>query len=81
MIDYFEDLKKIISDQFGIPQEDIEEDSTLEEDLKITDLDMEDLISIIEDKYQVQISPDKISSLKKVADFVNFLYENVDNPL
>ena len=43
MIDYLEDIKKLISKQFGITEDDIEEDSFLEADLNITDLDLEDL--------------------------------------
>lgn len=79
MIDYLEDVKQLISKQFGIPQEDIEEDSYLEADLNITELDLEDLIETIQDKYQIQIPVQKVSTFKKVSDIVSYLFENIDN--
>ena len=79
MVDHLEDIKKLISDQFGIPQEDIEEDSYLEADLNITELDLEDLIETIQDKYQIQIPAQKVSTFKKVSDIISYLFENIDN--
>lgn len=79
MIDYLEDIKQLISKQFGIPQEDIEEDSYLEADLNITELDLEDLIETIQDKYQIQIPTEKVSTFKKISDIVSYLFENIDN--
>ena len=79
MVDYLEDIKKIIARQFGIPEEDIEEDSLLEADLAITDLDMEDFIAILEEKYEMQIPQDLITTFKKVSDIVTYLYDNVDS--
>ena len=78
MVDYLEDIKKIIAKQFGIEEEDIEEDSYLETDLNITDLDLEDLIAKLEDKYQIQIPQNVYSNFKQVTDIANYLYENAD---
>ena len=79
MVDYLEDLKNLIVKQFGIDPENIEEDSSLEADLNINELDLEDLIETIQDKYQIQIPPEKVSTFKKVSDIVNYLFENIDN--
>lgn len=78
MVDYLEDVKKIIAREFDIEEAEIEEDSFLEGDLNITDLDIEDLIAQIEDKYQVQIPPKVYAGFKQVADIANYLYENAD---
>lgn len=78
MVDYLEDVKKIIAKQFGLEENEIEEDSFLEADLNITDLDMEDLITQIENKYQIQIPPKVYALFKQVADIANYLYENAD---
>lgn len=80
MIDYLEDIKKIISKEFGIPEENIEDESLLENDLSITGLDLEDLITTIENKYDIKIPQEQISSFKKVSDLVSYLYENVESP-
>jgi len=79
MIDYLEDLKILIEKQFGIAAENIEEDSSLEADLNITELDLEDLIETIQDKYQIQIPAQEVSTFKKVSDIVSYLFENIDN--
>lgn len=78
MVDYLEDVKKIIANQFGLEEEKIEEDSFLESDLNITELDMEDLIERIEDKYQIKIPQKAYGHFKQVADIANYLYENAD---
>ena len=79
MVDYLEDIKKLISKQFDIAEEDIEEDSFFEADLNIGDLDLEDLIENIQDKYQIQIPSEKVATFKKVSDIVSYLFENVEN--
>lgn len=78
MTDLFEDIRKLISRDFGIPEEDIEEDSLLDEDLSVTDLDLEDLLTKIQEKYEVEIPQTKIASFKKVSDIVNYLYEHTE---
>lgn len=78
MVDYLEDIKQLIAKQFGLETESIEEDAYLEADLNITDLDMEDLLAQIEDKYQIKIPQDTVSRFKQITDIVNYLYENVE---
>ena len=76
-----EDIKKIISKDYGIDAESIEEDSSFDEDLNITDLEIEDLVTKLESKYDIQIPTDVISAFGKVADIVNYIYENVDTAI
>lgn len=78
MIDYFEEVKKIIAKQFGVEEDLIEEDSYLEADLNITELDMEDLIAHLEDKYEIEIPQDHYSHFKQVSDIATYLYEHID---
>ena len=75
----FEDLKKIIHKEFGIAEEKIEEDSYFDSHLNITDLEIEDLISSVQEKYGLTISEDKLPSIKKVSDLVAYIFENVDS--
>lgn len=78
LVDYFEDVRKIVAAQFGLEEEDIEEESLLDEDLNISELDLEDVISILEQKYEVEIPQSAYSKFLKVGDIANYLYENVD---
>lgn len=77
MSDFLEDIKKIVASQFDIPEENIEEESRLDEDLNITELDLEDLLNQVQTKYDIVIPANKISSFRKVSDIVSFLYDNV----
>lgn len=74
----FDNLKKIISKQFGISEEEIEEDSYFDSDLNITELEMDDLIAIAQEKFNITIPDDKLPSIKKVSDLVAYIYENAD---
>lgn len=81
MTDYLEDIKKMLAKQFGLDEESIEEDSYLEADLNISELDMEDFVAALEDKYQITIPQEDYSKFKKVVDIANYLYESIDQTL
>lgn len=78
MVDYLEEVKTLIAKQFDLEADSISEDSSLEKDLNITDLDLEDLITGIEEKYQIKIPPQEYCRFKQVGDIANYLYENID---
>lgn len=80
MIEYLEEVKKIISKQFEIDEDIIDEESFISSDLNISELDLEDLIATIEDKYQIEIPQEDYLKFHQVADIVTHLYENVDQP-
>lgn len=77
-IEILEEIKKTISKQFGISEEDIEENSYFDQDLNVAELEMEDLIAQVEEKYNVKIPLETIPSFKKVSDLVDYLYENAE---
>ena len=76
-----EDLKKILHKQFDIIAEDVEEDSFFDEDLNIAELDLEDLLATVEEKYNLKIDAEKIPTFNKVSDLVSYIYENVDQAI
>lgn len=78
MIDYLDDLRKIINKQFEIDEETIEEESSLEADLNLSDLDIEDIVDQLEEKYQIAIPEPVYANFKNVSDITTYLYENVD---
>ncbi|MBI4037884.1 acyl carrier protein [Candidatus Curtissbacteria bacterium] len=73
MTDTFEEIKKMLAHQFGLNPEEIEEDSLLDEDLSITDLDLEDLVTSIQSKFDIEIPQEKFPSFKKVSDIVAYI--------
>lgn len=74
-----EDLKNIIESEFGIDKENIEEDMELDQELNITDLEIDDLIAKLEEKYDIKIPENKIPTFFKISDLVTYLYENIDS--
>ena len=78
MTDILEEIKKALAHQFGLDPDDIEEESLLDEDLRITDLDLEDFLNSIQEKYEITISSESASSFKKVSDIVNYIYDNAE---
>lgn len=78
MIDYLEEVKKIISQQFNLEPDTIEEESFFSTDLNISELDLEDIIAEIEDKFQIEIPQTAYSKFNQLSDLVNYLYENAD---
>ena len=75
----FDDLKNIIEREFGIDKENIEEDMELDQDLNITDLEIDDFVALLEEKYDIKIPQNKIPTFFKISDVVNYLYENIDS--
>lgn len=75
----FEDIKQIIHNQFGIVEDKIEEDSYFDSDLNISELEIEDVTTAIQEKYGIKIPDEKLVSIKKVSDLVTLIYENADS--
>lgn len=73
-----EDIKRIIEKEFGVEKDMIEEDSNLDEDLNITDLEIEDLVTKLQEHYDVQIPQSTIENFRKVSDIVTFVYESLN---
>ena len=72
----FENLKKMISNQFGIEEELIKKDSSFMDDLAADSLDIVEFIMNIEEKYGVKISDDDIETFNKVEDVVKYIIDN-----
>ncbi len=76
-----EEIKAIIEKQFGIEKENIEEDMELDQDLNITDLEIEDLISAVEEKYDIRIPQEKATTFLRVSDLVAYVYEHINKTI
>ena len=67
----FEELKKILKDNYQI--EDIELSTNFKKDLDLTSFDFVNLISIIEDKYKIEIEEESYRSLNTVQELIEYL--------
>ncbi|MFS8542052.1 MAG: acyl carrier protein [Tissierellales bacterium] len=71
----FEKLKKMISDQFGIDEDDIDMDTSFKDDLNADSLDLVELVMAIEDEFDLQVADEDVENIKTVGDAVNYINE------
>ena len=72
----FEKLKDIIVDQLGVEKDDVAMDANLQEDLGADSLDIVDLITTIEDEFELSIPDEAVENIKTVGDIVNYIEKN-----
>jgi acyl carrier protein len=70
----FEKVKKIISEKFGVDEEQITMETSYKEDLNADSLDMVEIIMALEEEFDIgEISEEAIASIETVGDTVNFI--------
>ena len=70
------DIKNIISEVTEIEVEQIDENKDLFDELEIDSLDMENIIILIEDKYNIDTPNDKYENIYTISDIVDFILRN-----
>lgn len=73
----FETVKGIIVEQLGIDESDVARETDLENGLDADSLDIFQIISDIEDEYDITIDTDL--ELKTVGDLVTYVENNLEN--
>ena len=69
----FDKVRDIIVDQFDVDSEEVTAESSIIDDLGADSLDVVDLISAVEDEFDVQIPDEKVEGIKTVGDIVAFI--------
>ncbi len=72
----FEKVRKLISEQLEIPEEEIKMESSLMDDLGADSLDLVDLVMSIEDEFGIEVPDTAIENMKTIADAVKFIEEH-----
>lgn len=72
----FEKLKDIIVDQLGVEKDNVTVDANIQEDLGADSLDIVDLITTIEDEFDLSIPDEAVENIKTVGDIVNYIEKN-----
>lgn len=72
----FESLKKIISEQFEVEEDQITMDTNIMEDFDADSLDLVDIVMSVEDEFGVEVPEDAVEKIKTVGDVVKFIEEN-----
>lgn len=68
-----DELKKIISEQYKIPESAINEDTHLFNDLKFDSLDSVELIITIEEKYDLELLDADAENVTTIADLIELI--------
>ena len=73
------DEKRIIqaiADHLGVAPEDIDRESLLKEELGLTRLEMNDLISNLAKEFSITVAPEEVTGLQKVEDLIVLIEDN-----
>lgn len=71
----FEEVKNIILEQFDIDENEITLDSNIVEDFKADSLDLIELCSAIEEKYDINLEKNELKKIVKVKDLIKIIEE------
>lgn len=69
----FEEIKTMLVEEMSIDESEIKEDAEFINDLGFNSLELADLVSLCEEKYDVDLEEDKIREIVTVGDFINYL--------
>ena len=74
MQDIFEQMQKIISEQFGVDEDSVTESTSFEEDLGADSVDLVELVMAMEDEFKIgEVGEDELAGLSTVGDCVKFI--------
>ena len=74
----FEKVKSIIVDQLDVDEDKVTMDANIQDDLGADSLDVVDLITTIEDEFDLSIPDEAVEEIKTVGDIVNYIEKNTD---
>jgi len=74
----FEKLKDIIADQLSVDADEVTMDSNIQDDLGADSLDVVELITTIEDEFDLSIPDEAVEEIKTVGDIANYIEKNTD---
>jgi acyl carrier protein len=72
----FDRLKKIIVEQLGVDEEEVNLDASFVEDLNADSLDLVELIMSLEEEFGMEISDEDAEKIQKVSDAVEYIEEH-----
>ena len=70
-----EKVLSIVSEQLGVPKEEVTRASAFVEDLKADSLDVVELVMEFEDEFEITIPDDDYDKIKTVGDAIDYIEE------
>lgn len=68
-----EKIKEMVAEQLNVDAEDITEETSFKEDLGADSLDLFELVSNLEDEYEIEIPSEELEKITTVGAVVEFL--------
>lgn len=65
----------IVSEQLGVPKEEVARESSFVDDLKADSLDVVELVMEFEDEFEVTIPDDDYEKIRTVGDAIDYIEE------
>jgi len=75
--EYFKKMKRIIAEKGGVELDEIHETSYFEDDLNIGEIELVEILSELEDEFNVDLVEDK-ANLETVQDLIDLLIERLE---
>ncbi|MBO4384083.1 MAG: acyl carrier protein [Clostridia bacterium] len=72
----FEEIRKAISVQLNVPEENITPETRFVEDLKADSLDLVELVMDLEERYGVEIPDEQLAEVKTVGQIIEIIENN-----
>jgi acyl carrier protein len=73
-----EKLKKIISEQLSVDEEEVVPEASFIEDLNADSLDLVELIMTMEEEFNIKISDEDAEKIQTVQDAIDYLQDHLD---
>ena len=67
------ELQEIIAEKLGLSAEEVQPEKSLKDDLKADSLDLFDLVTELEDKYEIEIPTEDLDTLVTVQDVIDYI--------
>ncbi len=74
----FEKVKNLLVEELSVNPDDVTLTAELANDLGVNSLELADMILLIEEKYDIEITDDDIHKIVTVGDIVDFLSSKVE---
>ncbi|OPZ63567.1 MAG: Acyl carrier protein [Firmicutes bacterium ADurb.Bin506] len=70
-------VREIVADKLGIPEEDVEPDSSFVDDLGADSLYLTEIVYELEEAFSIRVSEDDFDQLRTVGQAVSYIAERV----
>ncbi len=74
----FEELQELIVDMLDVDASEIEMDTNIKDDLKADSLDLFEIVTGIEERYEIEIPTDELTSMVTVGDIVRYIENAIE---